>query len=29
MGGTLTCGALVITPLGDRSVFPFEAAIAA
>ena len=26
---SLTCGVLVITPLGDRSVFPFEAAIAA
>ena len=26
---SLTCGVLVITPLRDRSVFPFEAAIAA
>jgi len=26
---SLTCGVLVITPLGDRSVFPFESAIAA
>ena len=26
---SLTCGVLVITPLGDRSVFPFVAAIAA
>jgi GNAT superfamily N-acetyltransferase len=26
---SLTCGVLVVTPLGDRSVFPFEAAIAA
>ena len=26
---SLTCGVLVITPLGDKSVFPFEAAIAA
>lgn len=26
---SLTCGVLVMTPLGDRSVFPFEAAIAA
>ena len=26
---SLTCGVLVITPLDDRSVFPFEAAIAA
>ena len=26
---SLTCGVLVITPLGDRSVFPFEATVAA
>src|SRR4029450_3643025 len=26
---SLTCGVLVITPLSDRSVFPFQAAIAA
>jgi len=26
---SLTCGVLVTTPLGDRSVFPFESAIAA
>ena len=25
----VTCGVLIITPLGDRSVFPFEATIAA
>jgi hypothetical protein len=26
---SLTCGVLVITPLDDRSMFPFEATIAA
>jgi len=26
---SVTCGVLIITPLGDRSVFPFEATIAA